>query len=715
MKQKEIYFRFIYFLILAFTGSSIAFAQTKISGTIHSVKGEALLGANIFIKGSYDGASGDANGNFQFTTTETGDQILVASFIGYKTKELQVKLEGKPLTFEIKLESDAKVYQQVTISAGAFEASDERKSISLKTLDILTTAGATGDLYGALNTLPGTSKVGETEGLFVRGGDASETRTIIDEMVVQKPYFSSVPDVPQRGRFSPYLFKGTIFSTGGYSAQYGQALSSALILRSLDLPPDTRSSFGFLAAGFNAVHTQRWEKSALAFSADYYNLAPYNSIIPQRVEWDLAPISKAGSLIYRYKTGESGMIKLYSTFSETDLSLFRDNLDDPSRKNKFKLKNQNIYINTNYTDILPGDIAFFAGYSYSNGDDDLEINTFPANRDDMLHQVKVKGTKGFSDNAFLTVGAEAWYLKADDSYASLKANLEDKYYAGFAETDFFISDWMAFRVGARYEYDDYIQRANFAPRTSFALKVGDNDQINFAYGQFYQTPDRIWLYQKKSLDYERADHFILNYQYVTNNRTFRIEGYYKDYRSLVKRNFNNPGVFVLPDYENNGSGYAKGIDIFWRDRGATFDNVDYWISYSYLDTKRDYRDFPTLATPNFASEHTLSVVYKQFFRSLNSFIGFTYTFSSGRPYYNPNNPVFNSDRTPVQHDLSFNASWLTTIFDYFTIVYLSVTNLPGYENIYSYRYSADGSRRQEVISPALRTYFFGVFISFDYK
>ncbi|MFB0908999.1 MAG: TonB-dependent receptor plug domain-containing protein, partial [Spirosomataceae bacterium] len=81
---------------------------------------------------------------------------------------------------------------------------------------------------------PGANRVGETEGLFVRGGSANETKTVIDGMIVQNPFFSNTPDVPQRGRFSPFMFKGTAFSTGGYSAQYGQALSSVLLLDTQD-------------------------------------------------------------------------------------------------------------------------------------------------------------------------------------------------------------------------------------------------------------------------------------------------------------------------------------------------------------------------------------------------------------------------------------------------------------------------------------------------
>ncbi len=68
----------------------------------------------------------------------------------------------------------------VTISAGSFEASDEKKNTVLKPLDIVTTAGANADIVSALKTLPGAQQVGEKEGLFVRGGTGYETQTFID-------------------------------------------------------------------------------------------------------------------------------------------------------------------------------------------------------------------------------------------------------------------------------------------------------------------------------------------------------------------------------------------------------------------------------------------------------------------------------------------------------------------------------------------------------
>ena len=63
-------------------------------------------------------------------------------------------------------------------------------------------------------------------------------------------------------------------------------------------------------------------------------------------------------------------------------------------------------------------------------------------------------------------------------------------------------------------------------------------------------------------------------------------------------------------------GFAKGIDLFWRDN-KSIKSTDYWVSYSYLDSERDYRNYPTKAQPNFANTHNLSVVGKYFIEACN--------------------------------------------------------------------------------------------------
>ncbi|MCB9333657.1 MAG: Plug domain-containing protein [Lewinellaceae bacterium] len=220
------------------------------------------------------------------------------------------------------MRESATALREVVISAGSFEAaSDRRRAVVLSPIDIALTASATADIAGAITTLPGTTRNGESGQILVRGGAAYETRTFIDGLYVQNPYNSSVPNVPARNRFSPFLFKGAQFSTGGYSAEYGQALSSALILHTEDLAPETTTGLSLMSVGLGLAHTQRWERSSMSVSGSYTNLAPYFALIPQNIDWEAPLQSGGGELIYRQKTSDAGMFKLYSSVNRSWMEL----------------------------------------------------------------------------------------------------------------------------------------------------------------------------------------------------------------------------------------------------------------------------------------------------------------------------------------------------------------------------------------------------------
>ena len=65
--------------------SLITQAQTTIFGTVTDVNKQPILGANVYLKGTYDGASTLADGSFSFRTSNTGQQSLVISFVSFET------------------------------------------------------------------------------------------------------------------------------------------------------------------------------------------------------------------------------------------------------------------------------------------------------------------------------------------------------------------------------------------------------------------------------------------------------------------------------------------------------------------------------------------------------------------------------------------------------------------------------------------------------
>ncbi|MCE7041710.1 carboxypeptidase-like regulatory domain-containing protein [Dyadobacter sp. CY312] len=272
---------FTSFLLLA---AFIVSAQTRISGNVTNQKGTVIPGANIYIKGTYDGTSSDYNGSFSFLTEEKGKQILVIQSIGYKSRESEIACADQPVVVNLTLAESINLLTAVTITAGAMEAGDEKKSVVLKPIDILTTSGAMGDITAAFLTLPGTSTVGNDGRLFVRGGDASETSIFIDGLQVGNAFGSTASNVPTRNRFSPNLFKGSFFSTGGYSAEFGQALSSALALNTLDMPLRNQGDISILTLGGGYAQTLVGKKNALTASANYFNLAPYQVVVKQNFD-----------------------------------------------------------------------------------------------------------------------------------------------------------------------------------------------------------------------------------------------------------------------------------------------------------------------------------------------------------------------------------------------------------------------------------------------
>ena len=164
---------------------------------------------------------------------------------------------------------------------------------------------------------------------------------------------------------------------------------------------------------------------------------------------------------------------------------------------------------------------------------------------------------------------------------------------------------------------------------------------------------------------------------------------------------------------NDGSGYAKGIELFWRDK-KTFKGFDYWITYSFLDTKRDYLNFPTLAQPSFAANHTASIVVKKFFAKQATNIGLTYTYASGRPYYNPNrsNEDFLSDKTIDYHNLGLSIAYLPKIKKTFSVIVLTVSNILGNQQVFGYNYSKQDVSRRIAVTPVNNPFvFLGLFIN----
>jgi vitamin B12 transporter len=718
-------------------------AQTVVSGMVKDSRNNPVTGATVAIRDSYDGTTTDSLGRFSFKTSEKADQVLVVSSTGYKTAEQKINLNSpvRELSFVIKEEINE--MKAVVITAGSFEAGDKKRAAVLSSIDMLTTASANADVTGAVKTLPGAQQVGETEGLFVRGGTASETKTYIDGTLVNNFFYTSVPNIAQRGRFSPWLFKGTVFSAGGYSALYGQALSSALILESLDMPERSFGSLSvsFIGGSFGIQKLSKSQKFSWGMSYGYTNVDLAFRVLKPKVDYFNMPQFHTGDANFRLKTSKNGILKYYGYFSQNHVGVRRPSLDSLGYKEAFDLKNFNMYHNLSWREFFGTGWKFNGGVSYATNKDDIKGNF----EDGSNHEVQLNGleeknflfnTSGHYINAKAVFekrlnGLSALRFGAEDNFSNDKADytrytgliyrypLKENILAGFGEADLYVTNDLAAKFGARVEHSALLKKFNLAPRVSLAYKLAKQSQVSFAYGIFYQNPDRKYLPAENDLDFTKATHYILQYQKTTAQQTFRAEVYYKKYEDLIKTSLNNNRESAV---SNNGYGYAKGFELFYRDR-KTFKNFDYWISYSYLDTKRDFLNYPTAIQPAFAAKHTANLVVKKFVPSLKTQFNANYVFATGRPYYNirydNNNSKFNiydQGKTIPYNSLSFSMNYLPNVYKNgagkYTVFVFSVTNVLGSRQVFGYDYSQNGLHKQAIIPPTKIFVYLGAFINF---
>ncbi|ASV31772.1 TonB-dependent receptor [Maribacter cobaltidurans] len=695
----------LFIILLIATGT---FAQTVVSGIVTDAAKKPIEGANVYLEGTYDGASTDAQGYFSFETTETGTQNLLVSMLSFEPFS-----QAGDVTYlnnlEITLYEALNELTGVTLTAGSFKAGDNSKASVLKPLDIVTTAGTAGDFVAALRTLPGTSTVNEDGRLFVRGGAAGETQVFIDGLRVFQPFNATTNNMPTRGRFSPFLFKGITFSTGGYSAEYGQALSSVLLLNTTDIPDQEKTDISIMSVGAGLGHTEIWGKKSLSINTSYTNLGPYQFLVlsDQDMRWNKPYESVAGEAVFRSQ-GESSMFKFYTGFNHSNVEVEQQDINFEEYV-PYGLKNNNFYLNSSYKNYFENEWTLTSGASISIDKNNVDILENSIDSKEVAAHLKTKLGKKFSNRFQLMFGAEYFNQQFDEQYTDSNADVfsygfKDHLFSGFAETDIYLSNQFAMKLGGRLEKSNLLDQITFSPRMALAYKSSEKGQFSLAYGDFYQNPWTEYLKFDQNLETEKTSHYILNYQFLDNGKTFRAEAYYKNYDQLVKFDTEMPQFNSI--FNNSGGGYASGLDIFWRDN-KSIGNLDYWVSYSFLDTQRNYRNFKEKATPNFAPKHSLSLVTKYWIEDLRSQVGISYNYGSGRMYNDPNKMEFQSQKAKAYNNLSVNWAYLLSQQK---ILYFSISNVAGFNNVNGYQYANTpndmGTYERRTIRPNADTFFF---------
>jgi len=705
----------IYLLVLlSYAGAMSAFAQLRtVEGKVLNEQSKPLANANIFIKGAIDGAISDSLGYFIFTTSRKGEITLCARMLGYVEFTVQVR-ETTTTPLVLKMRQDNITLDNVVVTAGNFRLKGNSQFGKMSAVDIVTTAGSSGDLYHSLRTLPGAQMVGESGKLFIRGGDSNESQTYIDEMHVLSPYTTTGDNIPVRGRYSPFMFEGINFSTGASASEYAQGLSSVLALNTKDVSPITKIGVNASSVGVSGGGTQAFEKGSVSVNLDYQNLKPYYSLFPSRMNWIDPYRLFSGSSQIRFNPNQRTVFKTFIGYDRTTFIQQLASSDNLTNRN-FGMKDDNFYLNSTFQETTESGYKIFAGAacSFKNQHIDNAVIQEDTYRDKEWEiHLKTKATKRFTDFLRLNVGIENFLRHDETTYTYSSAIHSDSAInhsirAVFATAVFNISPDLYAELSDRLEYTSINNLWNSNPRLAVSYNVKG---VHFSgiIGKYTQLPENKYLMLNKNLLAEQCTQYVGGIYYEKKEKIYRIEAYYKKYNDLALQ---EPTVL-----NSDGYGYSKGVDMFFNDR-ALIKNFEYMLAYSFNLSKRKYQDYTELSTPQYATTHNATASIKYNITAVKSILGITNRFASGRPYHDPTKDGIMNSTTGFYNSVDMSLTYLASKK---VIIYASATNLLGRQNVYNYNYTADatspgGYRKTPVIDSSNHFFYIGIFITLSGK
>ncbi len=209
-----------------------AFGQTgSISGTVTDSAGSVQPDVNVKIKGSYKGTASDADGKYILKEIGSGEFTIEVSSIGFKTVEytgIKVK-DGENTLLNIKLNTASYSVGEEILVVGDrplldIEQTESKHIINSKDIE----GKIVENLIDVVALQPGVIK--QDDALFIRGGRADDNSYLIDGVSVQDPLSGTGFGL----QLSSNSLEEVEVITGGYNAEYGQATSGVINVKTKD-------------------------------------------------------------------------------------------------------------------------------------------------------------------------------------------------------------------------------------------------------------------------------------------------------------------------------------------------------------------------------------------------------------------------------------------------------------------------------------------------
>jgi len=484
----------------------------------------------------------------------------------------------------------------VTVTAGYFtqEEKIQTSTIGLSREEIRRFPGGFEDVVRTVSTLPGVAinSAGGRNDLLVRGGGPSENLYVINNIEVPNiNHFGSQGNSSGSLSFVNLDFvEDVTFSTGGFSAKFGDKMSSVLSLKMIDkVPPSIESKWTVSATqyGFdfdlpikqkgNLIFSARQSYLDLIFKAAGLPFVPIYTDFNIIGNYDISPKDKL------FFIGLSAINNIERDQSTLEKRVTNAGLLDNSQYQGITGLNYRRLLNNGYVDITLTNSLF--RYNFSQLDEN-EDEYFKSDADEIETSAKIQHywVKGkafglrtgistkFVKNINSTAFADTIYDRSGNKvpFALLGLPQEidetinaDKY-SVYSEFDWFVNRKFDINAGIRADYYQFLdEKVYIAPRLSMKYSINSKLKVRASGGIYYQSPAYVWTSNpfNKGLKALQNNMGVLGLDYlIRDDIRFSLEGYYKDYSNLPSGTISGVNDHIV--ITNTGTGFGGREDDF---------------------------------------------------------------------------------------------------------------------------------------------------------
>jgi hypothetical protein len=712
--------------------TSPASTSRTVHGVVRTSDARPIESANVFLIETLEGVVTRDDGRFTIATSATGPVTLIVRRLGF-AEQRRLLSERDTSAVIITLEPAGVALAPVAIQAGQYTASDERGA-TLTPLEVVTTPGTAADVNRAIQSLPGVQAGDEGTALFVRGGDFTETRVFLNDAGLLTSVQLQSPSGTFTGTVDPFLLDGIFFSSGGFGARYGDALSGMAALRTQGRPLRSSATASAGLAAFSGSTALRLSPSlSVRFAGNRSNLDPMFRLNGTRRDYDPPPhgYDASGSAILSYRP--TGDVKLFA-IRQTNALAF--GVEEASYGGDFAVDgNGRLGVATwhDVFDVVAPTVTVAGSHNESAVDFGALRLTTTSRHAQVFAQtewpswlgvvVRVGGELDRIESDYDgTIPATGYDVKPGARTTVIASSETGKRSGFFAEADWRPVVPARLVAGVRTDHSTLTDERTIDPRLSLAWKTPVGLTLTAAWGVYHQVPDPLYfddsLATGVALGAMRARQQILGAQVGDETQMLRVEAYDKRYDDLAQR---------TRDYDvvGGGTGHARGVDVFAKGRVPL--GISGRVSYSFVSSRRTDPDAGVVTRAPFDITHTMTAVAERsMFGGLRASVA--YRSATGRPFtpvtgatydaqqrvYVPSYGASMGERLPAFRRVDFSTSYFRQINPALqSVVYVSVMNVFDRTNAQRYRYNADYSRRFVVASLFERSVYFGATLTWQ--